>query len=154
MLNDILIDLFSIWIQVWLCILIVFLLLWCVRKLLRHIYVKEIIDKIETAEIQLLAITNNLIRVYSEDYGAKILRYEEKYKVLKELNEYLLKSKWWIQDYLMTPEEKKRCKEVFVRCVNVEKELLSCYLQEYSKKNKDYEIICSKWYCNWLHSMR
>ena len=151
---DILVNMLDIGLKIWFCIFIALLLLWCIWKLLRQIYVKEIIDKIDNIDRHLIAITMNVTRVDRKNYAFKILRYEEMYKALKELNEYLLKSKWWIQDCLMTPKEKKRCKEVFVRCVNIEKELFACYLQEYAEEKKDLEIICSKRYSDWLHSMR
>ena len=70
------------------------LLLYGVWILLRKIYIKPIFDKIENADCHLLGITMNLIRVEPKNYHAKLTRYEAQYKVLKELNEYLLNSKY------------------------------------------------------------
>ncbi len=137
----------------WIVILLLsILLLYGVWKLLRRIYIKPILDKIDTAYNHLLAITMNLMRVESKNYGAKIIRYEEKYKILKKLNEYLLNSKCWIQNYLMTTEERNRYEQVFKDFVNAEKELMMYHLLEAIGANN--EIICSGWLNDWYNSIR
>lgn len=130
-------------------LLLISLLLYGVWRLLRGIYIKPIFSKIDTADGHLLAITMNSIRVESDDYRAKIVRYEERYKVLKELNEYLLNSKCWIQDYLMTAEEKERYTRAFKRFLEAEKELLLYYLYDYTERKGDNEIIHSDWFNKW-----
>ena len=135
-------------------ILLLGCILYGVWKWLRAIYIKKIFDRIETADNHTLAITMNLIRVSSNDYGAKTIRYEEIYKVRKELYEYLRDSKCWIQKYLMTTQEKQRYERVFKDFVNAEKEFVGYSLFEYSDRNKIDDLTNSEWFIKWYNSTR
>lgn len=128
--------------------------LYAAWKILRYFYIKDIFDKIESVDLRLCDISRRIAMLSRNEYSTKTVYTEEQYNVLKDLTENLLKSKCWIQNYLMTTKERQRYEEVFKRLVNTEKEMVSCYLFELSEENNDTEMICSSWYNNWLHSTR
>ncbi len=130
-------------------ILLLGCILYGVWKWLRAIYIKEIFDKIETADNQTYGITMNLIHVSSDDYRAQIIRYKEIYKVRKELYKYLKDSECWIQKYLMTTQEKQRYEQVLKEFVNAEKQFVAYSLFEYSDKNNIKDLTISDWFREW-----
>lgn len=131
------------------------LLLYGVWILLRKIYIKPIFDKIENADGHLLGITMNLIRVEPKNYHAKLTRYEAQYKVLKELNEYLLNSKCWIQNYLMTTAERNRYEKVYKDLVRAQKELVWCnFLLQDKSIGENTQILCADWFNEWFNGIR
>ena len=139
----------------WIIILsVVIAALYATWKILRYFYIKDIFDKIEATDRRLCDISRRIAMLSLHEYSTKTTYLEEEYNALKDLNEYLLKSKCWIQIYLMTTKERERYYNVFKRLVNAEKEMVSCYLHELSEKHNDTEMICSSWYGKWLHSTR